>query len=145
MAAATLIGTQMLVPHLDLQPSWEQQAQARCQQPELSRLSSTHELTVVGPCSFPATRTPTQLLHVRPRGPHPCRLLHPALSASIFPCPTLPCLCSPCAAPQAHEHRAELYYHTRVDHLLWPRRWSLIKEEIEHHRVSGLWVWGCGQ
>jgi hypothetical protein len=38
---------------------------------------------------------------------------------------------------QAHEHRGELYYHTRMDHILWPRRWTLIKEEIEHHRVSG--------
>lgn len=24
-----------------------------------------------------------------------------------------------------------------MDHILWPRRWTLIKEEIEHHRVSG--------
>lgn len=37
---------------------------------------------------------------------------------------------------QAHSHRSELYQYTHSDHLLWPRRWGLIKEEIQHHLVS---------
>lgn len=49
----------------------------------------------------------------------------------------------------AHTHRAELYYHTASDHLMWPRRWSLIKEEIEHLKLRGpipaaLW-WQAGR
>jgi hypothetical protein len=41
-----------------------------------------------------------------------------------------------CPSLQAHSHRSELYAYTHTDHLLWPRRWGLIKEEIQHHLVS---------
>lgn len=48
---------------------------------------------------------------------------------SLLPANMLP-------GPQAHTHRHELYYHTRKEHLLWSRRWGLIRDEIEHFMVS---------
>lgn len=44
-----------------------------------------------------------------------------------------------CVFLQAHTHRNELYYSTPMDHLMWPRRWSLIKDEIEHYLVRPGW------
>jgi hypothetical protein len=55
-----------------------------------------------------------------------------------FPAPWCAVCCRMPCVTQAHTHRGELYYHTAMDHLMWPRRWSLIKEEIEHLKVG--WV-----